>query len=185
MFLGHKLWMPTTRGVFDFLEFQWPGIIGRPIESMLYVGHRHDTHPWWCTSFARAIGSPHLAVLDLQHDNLQTAAGITSDLILGDIRDTDNLKNHNFDLIFWDEGPEHCARQVALDTLVNLRKHCKIVLISCPWGHQPQGSGPDDPEFHHWGPQTADFESIGMSAQTHGFEFDGKGHGHGSVVAWF
>lgn len=175
--------MPTVGTAFRFLEREW-GPQRSPIGTMLYVGHRHDTHPWWATDFRRAVGGPALAVLDVASSGLSSAERHTSDLVLGDVRDRDVVGTRCFGLVFWDEGPEHVPRAEALDTLSYLMAAHRRVLVSCPWGLQPQGSGPDDPEFHHWGPEPADFESIGMEARCFGTRFDERGIGHGNLLAW-
>ncbi len=146
---------------------------------MLYVGHRGDTHPWWHDTFAKRIGASRIAVIDIDKGNLQTAAHVTSELYHGDIRQNDCPRD--FGIVFWDEGPEHLPREESLEVIRWLAERNRRVLISCPWGYQQQGAGPSDPEFHHWGPQPADFESIGMTARTFGTEFPG---GHGNLIAW-
>ncbi len=171
--------MPTRGDAFSFLIDDGHVLFG-VVRSMLYVGHRADTHPWWRTGFRDALGSPRLGVIDIQAANLSSADGLVTDMVLGDIRTYDTS---GFDLVFWDEGPEHVPRDEALSTCARLMASSRV-LISCPWGHQPQGSGPDDPEFHHWAPMPADFESIGMSARTFGQMFDGHGLGHGNLLAW-
>ena len=150
---------------------------------MLYVGHRSDTHPWWRTTFAERLGVTRIAVVDLQAPNLQTAAGFTSELYLGDIRGPDTTPP-GFDLVFWDEGPEHVPLDDAAECIRALRARHGRVLISCPWGHQPQGTGPDDPEFHHWAPMPEHFSVLGMESRTFGEMFDGRGKGHGNIIAW-
>lgn len=149
---------------------------------MLYIGHRTDTHPWWHKTFASAIGATRLAVIDIDHQNLMTAQTITSELYHGDIRQSDCPRD--FGMIFWDEGPEHMPRIQALETIQFLTEKGARVLVSCPWGYQPQGSGPTSWEFHHWGPMPADFEGIGMQTRTFGTMFDGNGRGHGNLIAW-
>lgn len=72
----------------------------------------------------------------------------------------------------------------ALETLLRLARGNRHVLVSCPWGMMPQGSGPTDPEFHHWAPQPADFHAIGFMAEAFGTMFDGQGNGHGNLIAW-
>ena len=172
--------MPSHGLAFRFLE-DCAARLFPCVRSMLYVGHRSDTSPWWRTEFHGLIGGPALAVIDIQAANLDSASGFASKLIHGDIRTCAAARG--FDLVFWDEGPEHVPRDEALATCAELMGHGQV-LISCPWGHQPQGSGPNDPEFHHWAPSPADFESIGMIARCFGTPFDGNGHGHGNVIAW-
>jgi hypothetical protein len=171
--------MPTVSTAFSFLESECMAILPN-VRSMLYVGHRSDTSPWWRTSFWEALGRPELGVIDIQPANLQSADGLASRLVHGDIRTFDA---GGFDLVFWDEGPEHACREEALATCARLSLSSQV-LVSCPWGYQPQGSGPSDYEFHHWGPEPSDFQSIGMEARCFGTHFDGVGGGHGNLIAW-
>lgn len=173
--------MPTTQQAFDFLGERGRELLG-PCSSLLYIGHRHDTHPWWHTVLATTLGVSRIAVIDIDASNLSSANGITNELYLGDIRQSDAPTG--FDLVFWDEGPEHLPKEVSLALCQHLQERNARVLISCPWGYQPQGSGPEDIEFHHWGPMPDDFRSIGWVAHTFGMMFDGVGNGHGNLIAW-
>lgn len=146
---------------------------------MLYVGHRGDTHPWWHQTFAPLIGISRIAVIDIDKGNLHTAAHVTNELYHGDIRQSDAPRG--FGIVFWDEGPEHLPREISLEMCKLLAERNDHVLISCPWGYQPQGSNPNDPEFHHWGPEAADFESIGWNVRLFGTKFP---EGHGNLIAW-
>ena len=174
--------MPTVQGAVNYLN-ENAHIIFKDTKSMVYVGHRSDTHPWWRVEFASAIGNPAISIMDIQQTNLDQSKGVVLncvDFILGDIRKPNDLKG-GYELVFWDEGPEHVSKVDALVTIEMLMKKNKHVLISCPWGYQAQGSGPSDPEFHHWAPMPEDFESIGMTAMTFGTMFPG---GHGNLIAW-
>jgi hypothetical protein len=172
--------MPSLGPAFTFLEIEGSALLG-PVRSMLYVGHRGDTSPWWRTLFRDALGGPELAVIDIQAGNLQTAAPHVSRLIHGDIRTCAEARG--FDLVFWDEGPEHVPREDALLTLSGLIPFCRV-LVSCPWGYQPQGATPTDPEFHHWGPEPEDFAEIDMPSRCFGVRFHDGGQGHGNLIAW-
>ena len=181
--------MPTTGGAFDFLAGEWATefrrrspVLNGPNPSMLYVGHRADTSPWWHTTFAPACGIERLAVIDILEGNARSADHITKEIYIGDVRDVKLVPS--FDLVFWDEGPEHMPKQESREMIQLLERIHGQVLISCPWGYQPQGSGPQDVEFHHWGPIPGDFESIGMRTRTFGTMFDGSGVGHGNLIAW-
>ncbi len=171
--------MPSRGDAFEFLTNDAVSIFGDSVGSMLYVGHRGDTHPWWHSTFAPKIGASRLAVIDIDKGNLMTAQHVTNELYYGDVRQTDCPKD--FGLVFWDEGPEHLPMDQALAVIQLFVERGSRVLVSCPWGYQAQGSGPNDPEFHHWGPQPADFESIGMTARTFGTVFPS---GHGNLIAW-
>lgn len=178
--------MPTVGETFKFLDEHGSSLFGQ-VGSMLYVGHRSDTHPWWHNTFAPSIGASRLAVIDIDSGNLQSAQHITSELYLGDVRQTDCPTG--FGLVFWDEGPEHLPRDVSLELCRHLAEHNAHVLISCPWGFQKQGNDPRSHEFHHWGPQPSDFEGIGWTARTFGTMFthdggEGTSRGHGNLIAW-
>jgi hypothetical protein len=175
--------MPTVGTAFQFLEREWAPARA-PVDSVLYVGHRADTHPWWATDFRHALGGPSLAVLDLVPACADSASRHTSDLLVGDVRSPGSLRGRVFGLVFWDEGPEHVPRGDALACLSRLMSEHRHVLVSCPWGHQPQGSSPSDPEFHHWAPDPSDFESIGMATRCFGTRFSAGGVGHGNLIAW-
>lgn len=175
--------MPTRIEAFRFLQDEGPKVFGTDVGSLLYVGHRHDTHPWWWQGFCPAIGATEIAVIDIVEGNARTAEGITKQIYVGDVRNP-ALVPADFGLVFWDEGPEHMARDEALQLIVDMRTRHRGVLISCPWGYQPQGSGPSDPEFHHWGPQPEDFQSIGMETRTFGEMFHDGGLGYGNLIAW-
>jgi hypothetical protein len=170
--------VPTRGDSFQFLEESGQSIFGN-VGSMLYVGHRGDTHPWWHETFAKRVGADRLAVIDCDKGNLETARHVTSELYLGDIRGESFPRG--FGLVFWDEGPEHLAREESLEVCKQLIERHVHLLVSCPWGYQKQGAGPHDPEFHHWGPEPADFESIGMTARAFGQQFP---EGHGNLIAW-
>lgn len=171
--------MPTRGDAFLFLQGEWAVTHG-PVSSLLYVGHRSDTRPWWAEEFSRALGGPTLAVLDLSPENLQSASGITPRLYTGDVRDP-AVVSERFGLVFWDEGPEHVPMSDALAGISMLASRHDRVLVSCPWGYQAQGSGPTDLEFHHWGPMPEDLESIGMETRCFGSVFPS---GHGNLIAW-
>lgn len=172
--------MPTRGEAFEFLTREGPAIFGN-VGSMLYVGHRHDTHPWWHQTFAPSIGASRLAVIDIDRGNLATAQSITNELYLGDIRQSDSPRD--FGLIFWDEGPEHLPKDEAFRTIKFLGERGARVLVSCPWGFQKQGDDPHHPEFHHWGPLPEDFLAAGMSVRTFGTSFD-VGPNGGNLIAW-
>jgi hypothetical protein len=172
--------MPTVQSAFDYLTERGSEIFGQ-CESMLYVGHRSDTHPWWHQVFAKKLGVTRIAVIDIDKSNLESAGHITKELYRGDIRQDDAPRD--FDIVFWDEGPEHLPKEVSLEVCKHLSEIHRRVLISCPWGYQPQGSGPNDIEFHHWGPMPEDFQAIGWVAHTFGKMFNTV-DGHGNLIAW-
>lgn len=173
--------MPTVGEAFQFLDDHSPTTFG-PVGSMLYVGHRSDTSSWWHLRFAPAVGASRLAVIDIDRGNLESAASITSELYLGDIRQSDCPKG--FGLVFWDEGPEHLPKDQSLAICEKMAGENSHVLISCPWGFQRQGSDPREPEFHHWGPEPEDFQALGWQARTFGRKFTEDGSGHGNLLAW-
>lgn len=174
--------MPNFSHAFSFLQHTGPSLF-RDVRRMLYVGHRNDTAPWWAREFSDALGVTHRAVIDIDGRNLGTAAGLADELFHGDVL-THPIVLAGWDMVFWDEGPEHVPQDRALARLVEMMAHNRNVVVSCPWGFQRQGEGPSDPEFHHWGPDPEDFMGIGMMARAFGTRFMDNGSGHGNVVAW-
>ncbi len=175
--------MPTRGEAMTFLEQSAPLLFG-PVGSMLYIGHRHDTHPWWRTGFAKALKSPLISINDIDAENLRGSRDVVPECVgfhHGDIRIPGAVPD-GFGLVFWDEGPEHVPQKEALETILMLKSRHDQVLISCPWGYQKQGTDPRDPEFHHWAPMPEHFEEIGMTARVFGEMFPA---GHGNLVAWF
>ena len=175
--------MPTLGPAFEFLLEEGPKLFSG-CESLLYIGHRRDTDVWWHQSFAKALGIRRIAVVDINHGNLMTAAHVTAELYHGDLRRHDIPY---FDIAFWDEGPEHLPREESLAACQFLMRRHGNLIVSCPWGFQVQGSDPGDHEFHHWGPMPRDFESIGMTTRTFGTMFEkreGRSTGHGNLIGW-
>jgi hypothetical protein len=174
--------MPTVQGAFDYLQEHGHEHFGN-VGSMVYVGHRHDTHPWWRTRFAAALGNPLISIVDIQQCNLDSSKPVVLqcvDFILGDICDPNTLQP-GYGLVFWDEGPEHVAKKKSLETIKMLIEKNMHVLISCPWGYQQQGTDSSDPEFHHWAPMPADFLDLSMKVLCFGEMFP---EGHGNLIAW-
>lgn len=142
--------MPHTKRAFDALENMIPEILRRTggIESLLYVGWRHDCKPWWYDTFAQRLGVTEIAVLEIFPPNVSALEQKIwegryniSRVYEGDVRNLSTLLGKNeYDLIFWDHGPEHvdCGSLGAITwDLQVLTK--KAVIYSCPWGDWPQG----------------------------------------------
>ncbi len=170
--------MPTRGEAFSFLGLRGPEILRGPVGSMLYVGHRPDTSPWWRNTFAPLIGAYRLAVLDINPEMLKSVSGI--DTHVGDVR-TPDLSG--FVVVFSDDGPDHVPQLDVAPCLDRLLERNGSVLVSCPWGFQRQGSDPTDPEFHHWGPRPEDLRTMGLNVISFGSSFDDGIEG-GNLIGW-
>lgn len=142
--------MPHTKAAFDVLEGMIPlfkEILG-PSPKALYVGWRHDCKPWWHDTFFKGLGTSRIGVVEVFPKNMAELEQLVwagryevDDMYLDDVRNIDlSIDPGQYDLIFWDHGPEHVdERDIALliDKLDWLAG--KAVLFACPWGEWPQG----------------------------------------------
>lgn len=148
--------MPHTKRVFDALESNIPWIkerAGDP-KSLLYVGWRRDCKPWWHDTFCPKLGIERVGVLEIFPKNLNDleqeiwAGRYNVTPILGDARKPHlSLKPREWDIIFWDHGPEHVSAE-DLEKATQLLKMFagRLLLYCCPWGDWPQG--PEDGNEH-------------------------------------
>jgi hypothetical protein len=117
------------------------------IRSMLYVGWRRDCKPWWHDHMAKELGVTDLGVLEIFPKNVadleqQVWAGrYDCRVIQGDARDPKkSIGLNDWDLIFWDHGPEHVTAEDLKVATEELFRCCrKALLYCCPWGDWPQG----------------------------------------------
>lgn len=174
--------MPTRADAIEFLNRNAISIFGDDVGTLVYVGHRHDTHPWWHTMLAPLVRADKLIVVDIFEKNLASANHITKHLVLGDVLDPKTI-GAGSGLVFWDEGPEHVTREQFMPWPRMMLDLGWSVLTSCPWGMQMQGAEDGNPhEEHHWGPMPEDMIEAGLEVKTFGsrpFPDD-----HGNLIAW-
>lgn len=149
--------MPHTQRVFDALESLIPEIKKLNAKSLLYVGWRHDCKPWWYDFFCANLSIEKVGVLDIFKRNINDLeikaweGRYTIKSYLGDVRKINEIVGKKeYDIIFWDHGPEHVSADDLKVVTPLLAKHSgKMLLYSCPWGFWPQGAeGGNEHEVH-------------------------------------
>lgn len=162
-------------------------------KSLLYVGWRHDCHPWWHQTFCAELGIIDVGILEIFPANVSDAEqkiwsgyfkGVAVELQQGDVRSADWMFLPNdYDIIFWDHGPEHVSLEdlkVVTPKLFGLAG--KMLLYSCPWGSWPQGADDgNEHERHLWDVTPDVFEQMGMLTSTVGSPGQENG---GEIIAW-
>jgi hypothetical protein len=91
--------------------------------------------------------------------------------ILGDVRFIERYVNTcEYDVIFWDHGPEHVSMDDLISTTTKLKKFAgKCLIYCCPWGLWPQG--PEDgnvSEIHQIEIDAEMLKEFGMVVQEFG-----------------
>lgn len=165
--------MPHTKAAFDLMDSLTPAWADLQPRSMLYVGWRHDCHPWWYKSFAPALGINELTILEVHGPNVSDAEqrdwqgqfGLKTRVIQGNVLNPARYyRRHSYDIIFWDHGPEHVTK-AELEGITPFLKEFrnKLLIYCCPWGHWPQEpTDGNEHERHSWDVQVKDMEDVGM-----------------------
>ena len=134
--------MPHVGQAFDWFEDNWDIFKPLEIKSMLYVGLTNSTKEWWKNEFCDALGIETVAIIDIFGPNCVCARRRYPDIevIQGDVTKIGNhIKREQYDLIFWDHGPEHAEESVLTHALDQLKEYAgKCVITACPWGNFPQ-----------------------------------------------
>lgn len=176
--------MPHTKRAFDLVESLVPGVLERtgPLRSLLYVGWRHDTSPWWIERFAPSIGAERVGVLEGFEKNVQDLGrrGLKVDHVIhANVLAEGVVVPGEWDIVFWDHGPEHVTIDELRAVTPKLMSACRVLLYACPWGDWPQGANDGNTlEVHRCQPTPDDFRAMGMEA--HGLVCPGP---NGEVVA--
>ncbi len=110
--------------------------------------------------------------LEITEANAKKALAHSSKLInqvtVGDIKEIDkHFEPNSFDLIFWNQGPEHIYREEHESCFAKLEQVAsKAIYIHCPWG-----SGYDGHSGHYSKSiRKGEFELHGFTCQYHGVE---------------
>jgi len=140
--------MPHTLEAFKILD----GITKRIRDtinpkSLLYIGWRHDARPWWHDKFSKDLGIERISVLEVFPKNFRDLEHLVSARrynvrpILGDVRNIHLYTQvGEYDIIFWDHGPEHVSfDELNVVTRNLIRFAGSMLLYCCPWGIWPQG----------------------------------------------
>lgn len=148
--------MPHTARAFQHMNTEViPEIKAMNPESLLYVGWRRDTNSWWDSHFRVEIGVPQSrsAVIEIFDDNYRAASSVLGRHVFhGDIREIEkHVFPGEFDIIFWDHGPEHVSNEDLEACTPKLFSFAgKALIYCCPWGLWPQGvEGGNVNEVHY------------------------------------
>lgn len=136
--------MPHVTEAFQWFQSNWRIFDSLEAKSMLYVGWTRPTKAWWKDEFCDKLGITSRSIIDIFPANAQAARQTFSDIgvIEGDIAKLgDYVQKGEYDVIFWDHGPEH-ADEDKLPEILNLMKEyaAKLVVCACPWGSFPQSA---------------------------------------------
>lgn len=184
--------MPHGKIAFDSVEKLIPQLKSRfpDLKTFLYVGWRHDCHPWWHDTFAKQLGAE-TTVLDIFPKNISELNDQVNkgrykvSAVVGDVRKLEELfPLEKFDLIFWDHGPEHVNEQDLISTTHMLKSHARCALIyCCPWGRWSQGpSDGNEHERHQTSVTPEMLQALGLTVQ----KFGDSGQEHvGELVGVF
>lgn len=141
--------MPHLKAAFDLIDGMTSTIkeMYRP-KSLLYVGWRHDCHPWWYKKFCPELGIEKIGILEIHPPNKQDADakawegifGVETKVMLGDVLEFEkHISVGEYDVIFWDHGPEHVTLEQLRDVTPRLTLSSKLLVYACPWGKWVQG----------------------------------------------
>lgn len=171
--------MPHTKAAFDQLDNLTPTFRenAKP-KSLLYIGWRHDCKRWWYDTFAKQLGITDVGVLEIFEKNFGDldhrvwCGEYDLKLYLGDATKIDQTKIHpgQYDIIFWDHGPEHVSKEAFQAVTPLLTQYAgKMLLYCCPWGDWPQGEEDGNKfEVHQWSPTVQDFLDVGLTVVSTG-----------------
>lgn len=189
--------MPHTAPSFSWLENQASGLCHdsvEPFHSLLYVGWRKDTRPWWYEKLCTEIWDlQDICVLEIFQNNVDDLQKKIEEGVYdvkwlkGDVRKIDELedpiKKGEFDVIFWDHGPEHISFVDLKCITPKLLDYAgKMLIYCCPWGKWPQGSleGNND-EIHRCSLAPKQLEEMGFTVKY--FGTSGRA-GQGELIAY-
>lgn len=143
-----------------------------PIESILNIGIGPGLSAlkWNSILFELWPSLTYLENLELDDKIVNKAKKSRDPLIcniqLGDVKQLSKIYSDNsFDLIYWNQGPEHIYREEWKDTFKQLdRVATKAIYMHCPWG-----IGYDSDKGHYSkNIQSGEFEQLGFTCVYHG-----------------
>lgn len=179
--------MPHVWQAFEWLENNYQ--LFSEYKSLIYVGHRHDTKMWWIDKFCKTLLKiEKIALIEIFQPNFEDAVKKLSShkvtAFLGDVRLIDQfIQKGEYDIVFWDEGPEHVSLKEMRETTKKLKKISNCIIYSVPWGHWPQsGEGGNATEEHQYDAEPKHFEKLGMDVIT--FNQSGQNNSGAMIAYW-
>ena len=144
-----------------------------PIESVLSIGIRpgQEANRWNRTLQKLLPSIQYFENLEIDEKSVKKAKKSGNQFLnaqLGDVRNIDKIYSENsFDLIFWNQGPEHIKREEWEETFKKLEVVAtKVLYLHCPWG-----KGYDKDTGHlSKSVRKGEFEVFGFKELVHGVE---------------
>jgi len=175
--------MPHTKEVFDAMNAKaswFKEMAGQP-SSMLYVGWRSGSHPWWHRKFCPDLGVTRVGVIEIFQKNFDDLAKFVKDGLLSEVKeyelihsDVKEIKKHvpkdRYDIVFWDHGPEHVSWEDLQEITKSIMEVTgRLVLYCCPWGKWPQkATDGNADEEHKFDVLPEHFTQLGLNVVTFG-----------------
>ena len=174
--------MPHNKIAFDWLESKVD--LFKPTSSMLYVGWRSRSSMWWLDSFAPSIDCSCVGLVEAHKGNfLQFNREIRSKY-LGRIEEVvKEFEVGEWDLLFWDHGPEHAESETSLITAtIEFKSIFNKILYACPWGHCSNDASGNPHEKHGVTIYEETFKKMGLNVITFNKP---DSNAKGELIAWW
>lgn len=138
------------------------------IDEFYYAGYEIDI---------LEIFEPNLRSLEV----LNRRWKIFKTVMLGDVRNVEQILKHQYDVVVFWHGPEHLGALEITPTIRKLEDFAKHLLIcGCPWGDYPQGAiKGNEYERHLSSLFPKDFKALGFNTKT--LRTPGRGS---NLLAW-
>lgn len=175
--------MPHLAEAFQYFNGLIPDIRKMGFRSLLYVGWRHDASGWWYETFSKGIGIERFGIIEIFKKNFDELNATISKsgwqnfrTYFGDVREIQKyVQPGEYDVIFWDHGPEHVPGPDLEVITPVLSRMTKLLIYSCPWGNWPQGAEDGNENERHY--TVTDFQ-----LRDYGFEVKTFGVGNGTCA---
>jgi len=162
----------------EWLRFLLPALFNTP-GTVLYVGASVNRQE----GLEELIQAGHrVMILEVWEDNVRYLKERGYEVVQGDVRRL-SFQERSFDYTVWWHGPEHVQKTELGETIRSLeRLSRKLVVMSCPWGHNPQGAYGGNPFEQHLSTLTPSFfKKFGYDVALLGKE---NRPPHSSIIVW-
>jgi len=162
-------WTPKREAYFEVYKAL---MTAYPIESVLNIGVGPALSALKWNNIIKAIfpSITHFENIDIELKAVEKAKAhgdpLIKNTVLGDVKNLLDIYGENaFDLIYWNQGPEHIFREEREKTFAQLDLVAKkVIYMHCPWGR-----GYDGDTWHYSkNIQKSEFEEFGFECVYHG-----------------
>ena len=170
--------MPHNKITFEWLEHNSDIFSG--FRSMLYVGWRLESSFWWMDKFGPMIGIERYGLVEAHLPNFKL---FPRDIPKYNSRIEDMKFDGDWDMLFWDHGPEHSNDMSTLtEAMEKFKSKFDVILCTFPWGKCPNDNDGNPYEVHNTTIYEEDVIMMGMEY----FTFNVKDMGPlGEIVSWW